>query len=154
MRHLRLFEGTTNQHYWIIPRDEYVGRFQKTNLIDFGHGAKLDRWIESQPGFRKESDDAPPHSRYDIFKPFFIGDRHYSKRGLQRKNGVMTYRLEALNQSRDEAEFIVYISESEDEWFWVRLEKFNQYSSIVYYYKCDQFDGLKKLLTDKKIFMK
>jgi hypothetical protein len=65
----------------------------------------------------------------------------YYKRGTQRMNGFVTYRMESN-------ELFCRIFEIDDDWFFVNLE---YDSSENFYYKCDQFDGLIKLLSDKNI---
>ena len=46
----------------------------------------------------------------------------------------------------------VYIRKYSDEWYYVRLESY--LGNYCYYYKCDQFDGLLKLLDDRIVVSK
>ena len=107
----------------------------------------MDGWLESLPEFRFPL-NTEKISQYGKFKPFYINNSFFIKRGLISNivhdhvlllnNGYKSYRIES-------EEDICYISESDDEWFWVII--FGLKSDT--YYKCDQFEGLALLLKDK-----
>jgi hypothetical protein len=119
---------------------QQVEDFFDQQVIDFTQQNKMDKLIESTPGFRS----AESKRMIDqIFRPFFINDSFYEKRGIQRRNGVLSYRIESND-------WICFIFESDDEWFWVNLEE-QKLPCKEYFFKCDQFDGLVKLLKDKKV---
>ena len=143
---IRKFESFNNNEYYSeISESEFEGDSYKP--IDFKHTNELNRWIESHHGFI--SDEETPLRNMTGFqhghnyKPFFIGEVYFNKRGLHRRNGVLSYKIES-------DKWFCIIFESNDEWFWVNLEDQNS-PFINYYYKCDQFDGLTKLLKDKKV---
>jgi hypothetical protein len=129
-------ESFSDKFYHQVSKDE----FYDIRFIDFTQQNKMDKWIESIPGFRSVENKLSY-----LFKPFFIKDSFYEKRGLQRRDGVMSYRIESND-------WICFIFESDDEWFWANLERSGgNFSFTSTYFKCDQFDGLTKLLKDKNV---
>jgi hypothetical protein len=148
MAKIKSFKESINEYYQEISESEFEEGGYKP--INFTHEDDLNKWIESQPGFNNTVGSYRLKSKNikgetvnldDIFKSFWINDIFYIKRGLQKRNGVQTYRIEADN-------LFCIIFESFDEWFWVNLE-INDYKNS--YFKCDQFEGLTKLLKDKKV---
>ncbi len=57
-----------------------------------------------------------------------------------------------INYPGNNTVFFVDIYESKDEWFFVNIESLQ--STIDVYYKCDQFEGLLKLLSDYGVIKK
>jgi hypothetical protein len=53
--------------------------------------------------------------------------------------------------ARRGCEYGIFLYEVDDEYFYVCVTKYFDGESFTYYYRCDQFDGLKKLLKDKGI---
>ncbi len=53
--------------------------------------------------------------------------------------------------ARRGCEYGICLYEVDDEYFYVCVTKYFDGESFTYYYRCDQFDGLKKLLKDKGI---
>ena len=132
MRYIKLFENHT-EYYFSVSQDE----FENIQIVNFSYSDKLDSYIESLNGFRKNSDLT------QFYKPCFIGEIEIYKRGLHKRNGFLSYKIETNNHC-------CFILESLDEWIYVNIEEeikpFNNY-----FYKCDRFDGLVKLLKDKEV---
>ena len=124
--------------------------------VNFNYTDELNKYIESQPGYRPVDNDVtrmPTNDAERLFRSMFkerkptnsccIGDICINKRGLQKRNGILNYIIES-------DKWYCAIFEAQDEWFFVILDH-QQLKFRRYYYKCDQFEGLLKLLKDKKV---
>ena len=148
MKHLKLFEETDNRYYQEVNLFEYhrnvaVDKFgcrllgKEKPIETFGRSEvkRLKDLMENSPnvkGFEyNKFVEHPEYGWIDYFKIYLNSIDHFS-------DGFL-------------------ITKTNDDWFWVQyFEPDKTYGrgllvAAVWYYKCDQFEGLLKLLKDKKV---
>ena len=128
MKHIRLFEGfNTDDYYQEIEWNEWFS--QRLNRLYISDN--LNNRIKNL--FDTTGDDGPRTL--------------YRKTTYQKVDGqgsvIYVDKIKIYQGTLCE----IKISLNDDEWYYVAIEKEPEDT----FYKCDQFDGLKKLLKDKEI---
>jgi len=123
MKWIKLFEAFDNEYYQEISEEEYVD----------GHGVSFEqRYYDKLESFLNEPDVL---SYKDMTNGADVFDGVYFQRG-----GMGSFSP------------YVTIYQDDDEWFYVRINDADEESyDTNCYYKCDQFDGLIKLLKFKDL---
>jgi hypothetical protein len=52
-------------------------------------------------------------------------------------------------QETEKIDYKFWVTQDSDEWFWVKIIKFKTSETLSSYYKCDQFEGVKKLIKEQ-----
>jgi hypothetical protein len=139
MKYLKLFEGYLDRYYTEIPEDEFYEIFRSGidsshELVDIG----LD-YFERLKGYKTDM-----NIRYNLLRPDVKGILIDSSVRF-RSQGERLRELE----KRPHLGYYFEVYGFSDEWF---LVKFEDCCSIeVVYYKCDQMEGLIRLLKDKNV---
>jgi len=123
MKHIRLFEGfNTDDYYQEIDYEEwYDQRLNRLNISD-----NLNNRI----------------------KNLFDSRSDYQKQDSQ---GSVIYVDKNVYFTQSSLVNFIYINISLNDYDWYYVYIYNEVRDKRSYYKCDQFDGLKKLLKDKGI---
>ena len=152
MKYLKLFEGfDTDEYYQKITEEDYLTcQFGEDNSLNPGKGVDFDRKIRAniESLLNKE------------FNPSYTFMRNGSR---NIEVTAMTIRENEYSGTSYPSQKVHIIIQLEDEWFLVReqvdpnremearyhwrIGKVESYN----YYRCDQVEGLKKLLKDKGI---
>ena len=127
MKHIKLYEGfNTDDYYQEIEYNEWFAqRVNRLNISD-----NLNNRIKDLFDTTGDDDPRTPYRKVDGQGSVIYVDKMYQ--------GTL---CEIKIYTR------IWISFNDDEWYYVALEKEPEDT----FYKCDQFDGLKKLLKDKGI---
>ena len=123
MKWIKLFEAFDNEYYQEISEEEY----------EDGHGVSFEqKYYDKLESFLNEPDVL---SYKDMTNGADVFDGVYFQRG-----GMGSFSP------------YVTIYQDDDEWFYVRINDADEENyKVNYYYKCDQFDGLIKLLKFKDL---
>jgi hypothetical protein len=152
MKYLKLFEGYLDRYYTEIPEDEFYEIFRSGidsshELVDIG----LD-YFE-----RLKSYETDMNIRYNLLRPDVQCHYIYPAAAKTVKGILIDSSVKFRSQGErlreiEKRPYLGYYFEIygfSDEWF---LVKFEDCCSIeVVYYKCDQMEGLIRLLKDKNV---
>lgn len=122
MRHLKFFEGYLDKYYFLISEYEW----EQVELINFDK--KLQNEIESRLKDGWETEDRSSSFMISIFPDTSDENTLFGEDATWR------------------------IGQAEDNWFYATFEAIDEdWDQVFQIYKCDQFEGLKKLLEDQNI---
>ena len=145
MKYIKLFEYY-NQLYYEIDADDFL----LYQFVDFSYTSQLERLIESRPNieFRPTGVTGEIDYKYsDLNIDKILIELNCSCITRAYANGVQnSYKYYHLKTNHWDCFFY----EVSDDWFIVSLEDMD-YNTWRTFHKCDQFEGLVKLLIDFKV---